>query len=526
LRSDAGFAVLLFLGALLPRLYVAIAWAREPVWDGHYYHFGATRIAEGLGYSEDVVIDGLKVWKPWCHYPVGYSGFIGLIYKVLGEGLWVAPVVNAFIGAATAVAVFALARHWLSPVRAKLAGTICALHPGLILYTALVMTEPLAALTLVLAGLCTVQFRGAAAWLTAGVVLGLGALVRPPALLALPWLLPALFDDARARLRGIAWSLRHAWPSLGKAALRTAGAGAVALLTIAPWTVRNCRVMDGCALISTNGGWNLAIGAVTETGRFSPLKAEWGCPGPGQAAQDRCWRDFGQATIAADPLAWLSKIPSKLAHTYSHESFAVGYLGEADPGRWTETRKDSWRTTTTVFHNLLMFVATLAAVAVGRGRNEIPTSPGGVARRDLPTNERQAGARRARRALDAWLEPVRQVRLTAGLVVQGGLLVVIGGWTWWALAQPQSPVFWLIVAAPLLALLPLPGAPRRGAVAFYAWGVVLMTSVTHGIFFGDDRYHLTISPLLCMLAAGALRRSDVPDPSPPSPQPDGPLRDN
>jgi hypothetical protein len=35
--------------AFLPRLFVAIAWAREPVWDGHYYHLGATRIAAGLG---------------------------------------------------------------------------------------------------------------------------------------------------------------------------------------------------------------------------------------------------------------------------------------------------------------------------------------------------------------------------------------------------------------------------------------------------------------------------------------------
>jgi hypothetical protein len=32
-----------------------------------------------------------------------------------------------------------------------------------------------------------------------------------------------------------------------------------------------------------------------------------------------------------------------------------------------------------------------------------------------------------------------------------------------------------------------------------------MTTVTHAVFFGDDRYHLTISPVLCILAAAALR---------------------
>jgi 4-amino-4-deoxy-L-arabinose transferase-like glycosyltransferase len=139
--SDTRFLALLFALALLPRLYVAIAWAREPVWDGHYYHFGATRIAQGLGYSEDVNIAGQLVWKPWCHYPVGYSGLVGMVYKVFGTGLWVAPVLNALIGALTAAVVFALARYCLGPWRARIAGLLCAFHPGLVLYTALVMTE-------------------------------------------------------------------------------------------------------------------------------------------------------------------------------------------------------------------------------------------------------------------------------------------------------------------------------------------------------------------------------------------------
>jgi hypothetical protein len=84
-RSDWVFTVIIAIIALLPRLYVALVWAKEPVWDGHYYHFGATRIAEGLGYSEDVIRQGLKVWKPWTHYPVGYSGFLAIFYAILGR---------------------------------------------------------------------------------------------------------------------------------------------------------------------------------------------------------------------------------------------------------------------------------------------------------------------------------------------------------------------------------------------------------------------------------------------------------
>jgi hypothetical protein len=71
--SDLAFTGALACVALLPRLLVALIFAHEPVWDGHYYHFGAERIASGLGYSEDVMMHGHLVWKPWTHYPVGYS---------------------------------------------------------------------------------------------------------------------------------------------------------------------------------------------------------------------------------------------------------------------------------------------------------------------------------------------------------------------------------------------------------------------------------------------------------------------
>src|SRR5690606_11565225 len=64
---DLEFGIALFLIALLPRLFVAIAFTGEPVWDGHYYNLGAERIAEGFGYSEEILRDGQKVAKPWSH---------------------------------------------------------------------------------------------------------------------------------------------------------------------------------------------------------------------------------------------------------------------------------------------------------------------------------------------------------------------------------------------------------------------------------------------------------------------------
>ena len=451
--QDRWFSLALGLVALVPRLFVAIAWAREPVWDGHYYHFGAQRIADGLGYSEDIIQNGIAISKPWCHYPVGYSALLGFIYKFLGQGLWVAPVVNAVLGALLVVAVHRLARFGLSNNRARAAGVITALHPGLAVYSAVVMTEGLAALLLVIAPWVTLRLRRRFVWaaVAGGFVLGLAALVRPSSLLAIPLL--ALCGSR----------------SIKRAVVMVALAGAAALVTVSPWTIRNCIVMDGCALVSTNGGWNLAIGAKTTTGRFRTLRASDGCPiVTGQVQQDRCWASVGMNEIKRAPGRWLSLIPKKLAHTYDHESFPIEYLREADPASWHESRRVGGRNLLTLFHRLLLVVATFSIVA-------------------LP-------------AIRSTPKPV--------LATQGALAAVWLGLSLWAAIVIEHPFFVLPALLPLVALLPLPGRPRLRAPLAYALGLILVTSITHALFFGDDRYHVVATPALCLLAAAALRRGD------------------
>ena len=36
------------------------------------------------------------------------------------------------------------------------------------------------------------------------------------------------------------------------------------------------------------------------------------------------------------------------------------------------------------------------------------------------------------------------------------------------------------------------------------------TLVTHAVFFGEDRYHMVVTPVLALLAAAALRGSGTP----------------
>ena len=457
-ESDASsrlfrFGAALFFVALLPRLYVALAWAAEPVWDGHYYDFGARRIAQGFGYSDDLTHAGHVVWHPWCHYPVGYSAFLALFYRVFGPSSAVVAMVDALTGAALAVATWGLTRYALSERRAAAAGIAVALYPGLILYAGLEMTEPLAALLTLLAFWLAVRDRHPIRGLVLGAtMLGAAALVRPQALLCTPFLalvLPKPARESRAR-------------RLRTLAVGAIAACAVALVPVAPWTVRNCRLMDGCALISTNGGWNLAIGSFPRaTGRFETLRSSDGCRDvTGQVQQDRCWFAYGLSQIREHPSHWLGLIPAKLGYTFDHESFAVEYLHEARPASWPEPRREAARALTTLAERVLVCAAALGVVAF---------------------RPRGSGAR-----------------------VQGGLALV------WALlvyyACFHDPTFWpLVLLACIVPWLPLPGAAQSSASL--RLGVVLLatTVLMHAVFFGEDRYHMVVTPIFCMLAEAALR---------------------
>ena len=445
---DVAFALALFVGAFALRAAIVYAFGAQPTWDGQFYHRGALSIAEGHGYSEPALIGGLPGRAPWSHYPVGYSAFIGAVYAVFGAGSSSALYANAVVGALTAALSFLFAFDLLGRSRARVAGVLVAVHPGLSLYCALVMTEPLAGFLVLLTGYLAHRFgERRFGPVASGVALAASVFVRPQSLLTLP-LLALLF-------RG----------SLGRRLARTAATGVTCLVLIAPWTLRNCVALDGCALVSTNGGWNLAIGALSQTGRFRPLTPEDGCVGvDGPVAQDRCWAERGWSEIRRDPWAWLSHVPDKLRHTYNHESFAVAYLAEAKPDEWQ--RDHTWHVMNvmTGLHHALMFAAALGTV-------------GRLSRR-------------------RWREHWGSIAVLLGLV----------GFAVYALSFPERPLFWIGVAIPLLGIVRLPGAPPINDGLRFLYGLLALTSLTHMVFFGDDRYHLAISPVFCLLAAAALRR--------------------
>jgi 4-amino-4-deoxy-L-arabinose transferase-like glycosyltransferase len=464
LLPGSAFAIGLFVVAFALRFLVASALAGEPVWDGHYYDFGARHIASGFGYADEIMRDGHAVWHPWCHYPVGYSGFLAAFYKFFGARQIVAHGANALVGGLLALVTYLLAREALSERRAKVAGVLVALHPGLVLYGALLMTEPLSALLALTAFYAATRLaRGGhvmSGIAVGALVLGAAALVRPQALLCAPFLALAV---PRAALR--------------TRALAAVVACVVALVPVLPWTARNCRVMDGCALVSTNAGWNLAIGSFPRaTGRFETLRADDGCREvTGQVQQDRCWLDYGIANIVRAPGRWLALIPAKLAFTFDHESFAVEYLREARPAAWPENRRVAVRGLLTTLHRHFVATSALGFVALALPR-----------RRDK-TKARSVRAERR------------------GLVVQTALFAALAVASYLAFAA-QTPTFWpIVIVACIVPWLPLPGRPAAHPALLMSVSLLATTVLAHAVFFGEDRYHMVATPVLCLLAAAALR---------------------
>ncbi len=309
----------LFALALALRAIVAHWLAPAPAWDGVLYERAAQSIARGMGYVTYMFVQRSSDTVPTAFYPVGYPAFVGALYRVFGEHIAVLHAGGVCVSALSVALAHRVAHRVRPGIPAALAALFAALLPGSVLFAPSAMTEPLFAAQLALAlWALTRQPHGATTpWLViAGISLASATYVRPQALLVAPVL------AALARPR--ADSLRA----------RARAALIVTLCTIAPvlpWTARNCARIDGCAFVSTNGGSNLAIGAVPRgNGRYLALTGDDGCRGVvGETARDKCWRAVAVRAIERDPLRWLSLSLVKLDHTLSYEAFPIGYLREA-----------------------------------------------------------------------------------------------------------------------------------------------------------------------------------------------------
>jgi hypothetical protein len=442
-------ALLAFAVALAARLAVVVwGWTRFPaVEDGHYYDVLARRLAAGQGYTW-LWPDGAVTYA--AHYPVGYPAMLAPAYVVFGASAGVAMTLNAVIGAAAAYGAHRIVDGAGVPRwRPLAAGLVVALHPALLPYTAAVMTEGVTAAWLVVCAAIAAHARRAPRpwpWVALlGLAMAVATLVRPQSLLLAPVL------GALAVPAGV---------PVTKRGLRAAAVTLCALACVAPWSLRNCVHMHRCALVSVNGGWNLLIGAHTDSGGWEPMNAPPECAGVwDEAGKDACFERAARRDIAAAPLAWLARAPAKVAMTLDYFGAAPWYLHASDAPAFDDADKVRLATVETVTCRLLLLAALVAA-----GRLAGPRS---LARKLVAL----AGASAAV-TLHAWIAYL-------ALAVAIGLL---GGR---ALAR-----------APL-------GVPAAAAV-------IVATALVHAAFFGAGRYGLVVAPFVAALAFAHGERRSVP----------------
>lgn len=429
--------------SLVARLAV-VAWAARwipPAADGTYYDRLAVRLAEGQGYTW-LWPDGV-VTKA-AHYPVGYPAILALGYAAFGRAPAVAMLINAAFGVAGSVAAWLLVARVTSPRLALAAGFAVALHPVLVPYTAALMTEGVTASLLTIAAAFASHAREAPRpwrWLlVVGVVMGIATLVRPQSLV----LAPVLGGLAAASTRRVGGVVRSA-----------VVVTLAALAVCAPWTARNCVSMDRCALVSVNGGWNLAIGTQTTTGGWQEIVVPDVCKTVFQeAAKDECFGREARKEILQRPAAWLGRMPSKLRATFDYFGAAPWYLHTANPVRFPYDAKVWLGALETLVSRLLLAAA---LVTIFRMRGTDPTS------------------------IASWFR--------RGLAVVGLLACVLapGAISYVALAGAMGALGWRALA-------------RTPLVVPFTAAVILATATTHAVFFGSGRYGIVVVPFVTALA--------------------------
>jgi hypothetical protein len=73
----------------------------------------------------------------------------------------------------------------------------------------------------------------------------------------------------------------------------------------------------------------------------------------------------------------------------------------------------------------------------------------------------------------------------------------------WIGALTEPPLFWPIaLLIPAIVALRFRHFATQGVVWYTAVAIATL-ALTHAVFFGEDRYHLVVTPLLCILAARA-----------------------
>lgn len=336
-------ALLLIVAALVIRLaFVAATPGYAVSGDARDYDVHARSIAAGHGFSRT-----LAYGRPTAFRPPGYPYFLAGVYRLAGvdrvgaiRRVHVARVAQAIVGTVVVALIGLLAAQLAGAVVGLAALGLAAVYVPLITVGGAVMSEPLFAV-LMLAALAAAlahrrsrhRFRFV---LVAGVLGGLAILTRANALVLL---LP---------LAVAAWDTR---PRFSRAALAPpALLCVVALLTVAPWTVRNAHEFHSFVPVSTQLGSALA-GTYNDAARAD-------------TENPASWRHLSKVPEYANLFDQVRRLPEPVLEQKLRAA-SLDYIG-AHPGYVAEVAY--WNTLRTLdLAGLHRSRATAAVIGIGRG---------------------------------------------------------------------------------------------------------------------------------------------------------------
>jgi 4-amino-4-deoxy-L-arabinose transferase-like glycosyltransferase len=245
-RFWIGVASAVVLGAVVRIAYLFHGAPVLVLGDGFGYHFEASRIADGLGYTSAIGDVGAEM----AHHPPGWVTLLAGVAEFGWRDMRAHQVTGVVIGLGLIVVTALVGRRYAGRRVGVVAAFLAAAYPGFWVLEAQILSEPLG---LVVAGLLMLVLADLwerptlARALLAGAVSGALALVRSEqlALLAIA-VAPILLLNTR-----ISFYRRLAW---------TGAATLTALVLIAPWTIYNLGRFEEPVLVSTNVGGTLLAG--------------------------------------------------------------------------------------------------------------------------------------------------------------------------------------------------------------------------------------------------------------------------
>lgn len=307
--------------ALLLRLFaLLLAWDTDPTGDPQNYLRLAHNLlaGEGLGLPRSPI--GLEP-GPTALFPPVLPLLLAAVGLVAPLNAATLTILNALVDCVAAWLLIRLARLLDAPQIGLPAALAYLLWPSIALMSPLAYKEGLVIALLLGTVVCLFEqaARPGLRWaIASGLAAGALLMTQP----ALATLLPILFLAGARQFQN--W---RRW------VLVSAVAGAMALLVMLPWWIRNALIFGQFIPLTTSGGLALWEGAQPGGGVvWQPPPAAWNGLNEldaARAATADAWR-----IISADPLGYVARCLAKFPSSFFYSNWAVDQLANARGQRW------------------------------------------------------------------------------------------------------------------------------------------------------------------------------------------------